>query len=55
MNILRINDEIMLLNCTYKINRYKMFFCIDTETTTLNIFFYANMILLKEKKLKNYQ
>ena len=52
MNILRINDEIMLLNCIYKINRYKMSFCIDTKTTTLNTFFYADMILLKKKNWK---
>ena len=32
-----------------------MSLCIDTETTTLNIFFYADMILLKEEKLKDYQ
>ena len=55
MDILRINGEIMLLDCTYKTNRYKMPLCIGTGTTALNTSFYAGMALLKGEKLEDYQ
>ena len=48
------NEETLILNCTYKINRYFMSLTIETEITSLNTFFYAAMCFMKKKKLKNY-
>ena len=48
------NDEIFILNCIYKINRYHMFLIIEIEVTNLNISFYVEMCFLKSEKLKNY-
>ena len=55
MNTFFENNEIILLNCIYKINRYKMFFCIFTRMTYLNISFYFDICLLKNEKFENYK
>ena len=49
------NDEIIFLNCIYKINRYKISLYVMIDITCLNIFFYFDIYLLQNEKLKNYQ
>ena len=49
------NDEIFIVNCIYKINRYRILLFILFEITNINIFYYANFVFLKDENLKNYQ
>ena len=55
MKMLRTNDEILLLDCTYKTNRYRMPLCVLGGVTCLNTSFYSGMCLMKGKKLEDYQ
>ena len=50
-----VNDEIMILNCIYKTNRYNMFLIVLTRTICLNISFYIEFVFFKNEKLSNYQ
>ena len=47
--LLRENHEILLINCIYKINKYKMLLLIIIEVISLNIIFYVNFCFMKEK------
>ena len=55
MNIFKTNDEIIILDCTYKTNRYNMFLIILIEITCFNISFYFDMCFLKNEIVKNYE
>ena len=55
MKTLKINDEIMIFDCTYKINRHDMFLIIDIDVISLNIFFYSNMCFMKNETIANYE
>ena len=50
-----INDEILILDYIYKINRYKMLFIIVIEIIYLNIIFYIDMCFINNENLKNYE
>ena len=55
MNIFKTNDEIIILDCTYKTNRYNIFLIILIEITYFNILFYFDMCFLKNEIVKNYE
>ena len=47
--ILRINWEMLLIDCTYKTNRYRMPLCIISGLTCLNISFYLGFAFLSSE------
>ena len=55
MNMLRVNEKVMIVDCIYKINRYRMSLIICTEITCLNTFFYAEQVFFKDEKLNDYK
>ena len=55
MNMLRVNEKVMIINCIYKINRYRMSLIVCTEIICLNTSFYAKQAFFKDEKLKNYK
>ena len=52
IEILKNNFEILLMNCIYKINKYKMFFLIIVKHIFLNIIFYVKFVFLINEKEK---
>jgi len=46
--------EILIINCIYKTNKYKMFLLIIIEVTCLNIFFFVVFYFIKSKNFNNY-
>ncbi len=42
------------MNCTYKINRYKMSLLIITEVTALNTSFFVGFCFMEAEKTANY-
>ena len=48
------NSEILIMNCTYKINRYKMSLLIIIEVIALNIFFFVEFCFMKVEKTADY-
>ena len=54
MNIICKNFEILIMNCTYKINRYEMFLLNIVDIIFINIIFYIDFAFIYEKKKKIY-
>ena len=52
--LFRENLEIILMNCIYKINKYKMPLLIFIEIIFLNISFYAGFCFMKNKIINDY-
>ncbi len=52
--MLKRNSEILIMNCIYKINRYKMLLLIIIEIIALNIFFFVNFYFMIAKKTSDY-
>ncbi len=52
--ILKINHEVLVLDCTYKINRYKMSLLIISDQTKLHINFYVAFCFMSRKKMSDY-
>ena len=50
--ILKSNFEVLVMNCTYKINRFKMPLLMISVQTTLHIFFMWRFVFKWKKKLK---
>ena len=50
----RENHEVLLINYTYKINKYKMLLLIIIEVISLNIIFYVNFCFMKEERHNDY-
>ncbi len=53
-DMLKRNSKILIMNCIYKINHYKMSLLIITEVITLNIFFFIKFCFMKVEKTVNY-
>jgi len=53
--LLRLNMEILIINCTYKTNRYKMPLLIITRVTILNATFYVAFCFMKDKSYSDYE
>ncbi len=52
--MLKHNSEILIMNCIYKINHYKMLLLIIIEIIVLNIFFFVEFCFIKVEKTANY-
>lgn len=52
---LAANGEVLILDCTYKTNRYRMPLAIMTGVTDLNTSFYASLCFLKGEDLEDYE
>jgi len=52
--MLTCNSEILIMNCIYKINCYKMSLLIIIEVIALNIFFFVEFCFMTVKKTANY-
>ncbi len=52
--MLKRNSEILIMNCIYKINRYKMLLLIIIEIIALNIFFFIDFCFMTAKKISDY-
>ena len=55
IKILNQNNEILILNCTYKINKYKIFLIIIANQTVLKNFFFIEFAFLFDKKQNNFE
>ena len=53
-NLLKINSQILSMNCIYKTNHYKLLLMIINEITSLNILFYIAFCFFITEKEKNY-
>lgn len=53
--MIKIYDELLILDCIYKTNRYRISLAIMTRIIDLNISFYARMCFMKGENLKNYE
>ncbi len=52
--ILQSNFEVLIMNCTYKTNRYRMSLFVIIDQTAINIIFYVAFVFMSQKKLMNY-
>lgn len=53
--MIKAYGELLILDCTYKTNRYRMPLAIMTEVTDLNTSFYAGMCFMKGEDLEDYK
>ncbi len=53
-DMLKRNSEILIINCIYKINHYKMSLLIIIKVIALNIFFFVEFCFMKVEKTANY-
>ena len=53
VKILKKNSEIMLMNCIYKINKYKLLFFVIIKHISLRTFFYVEFAFVAKKQKKN--
>ncbi len=53
-DMLTCNSEILIMNCIYKINCYKMSLLIIIEVIALNIFFFVEFCFMTVEKTANY-
>jgi histone-lysine N-methyltransferase SETD2 len=52
--LLQSNFEVLVMNCIYKMNRYKMSLLIICEQIELNINFYVEFCFMIKEKIENY-
>jgi hypothetical protein len=52
--LLRLNMEILIIDCTYKTNKYKMPLLIITEVTAINTTFYAGFCFMRGENYTDY-
>ena len=52
--ILKLNYEVLLMDCTYKTNTYRMPLCIISGVTPMNTIFYTGFCFLSSKTTENY-
>jgi hypothetical protein len=52
---LQSNHEILMMNCTYKTNRYRMSLFVITDHTKLNIIFYVAFVFMTHEHISNYE
>ena len=53
-NFLKVNLQIFLMNCIYKMNYYKLLLMIINEIIFFNILFYVVFCFFIAEKEKNY-
>ena len=52
--LLHENFKILIMNCIYKINKYKILLLIIINITSLNIFYYVIFCFMKDKSFNDY-
>lgn len=52
--ILKINSEVLLMDCTYKVNRYKMPLLVINGVTALNTTFFVGFAFLSSERTADY-
>ena len=52
--ILSVNLEILLMNCIYKINKYRLSLLVICDVTTINTIFYVIFCFLSSEYIENY-
>jgi len=52
--LLRKNLEMLIINCIYKTNKYKILLLIIIEVTYLNISFFIIFCFIKDEIFNNY-
>ena len=52
--LLHLNIKILIINCIYKTNKYKIFLLIIIEIIVLNIIFYVDFCFIKKENYNNY-
>jgi len=52
--LLKINSKILIMNCIYKINRYKLSLLVIFEITALNISFYIAFVFMLHEIADDY-
>lgn len=52
--ILKFNYEVLVMNCIYKTNVYRMPLCIINEVTVMNTTFYAGFCFLSKEGYEDY-
>lgn len=52
--MLKNNSKMLLINCIYKINKYKFLFLIIVGHITLNITFYVEFAFVVKKQKKDF-
>lgn len=53
-DMLICNSKILIMNCIYKINHYKMLLLIIIKVIALNIFFFVEFCFITVEKTVNY-
>jgi len=53
-DMLICNSKILIMNCIYKINHYKMLLLIIIKVIALNIFFFVEFCFMTVEKTVNY-
>jgi len=53
--LLRLNMKILIIDCTYKTNKYKMFLLIIIEVIALNTTFYVAFCFMKDESYSDYE
>lgn len=53
--LLKINHEVLVMNCTYKINRYKLSLLIISGQIALHINFYVAFCFMTQEKQEDYE
>ena len=48
------NSKVLIMNCIYKTNKYKMSLLIINDVTNLNIFFYVDFCFMKDENFSDY-
>ena len=52
--ILRLNYEVLLMDCTYKTNTYRLLLCIVSDVTPLNTIFYIDFCFMFSEFTQDY-
>ena len=52
--ILKVSWEVLLLDCTYKTNHYRMPLCVISGVTSLNTSFYIGFAFLSSETYNDY-
>ena len=52
--ILKLNCEVLILDATYKINKYKLLLLIIIEVTALNTSFYVKFTFMSSEYISDY-
>ena len=53
-HILKINHEVLLMNCTYKTNKYRLSLLVICGVTTINTTFYVIFCFLSSEYIDDY-